>query len=303
MTANTGVLKRQSVVFIVNPISGKGLGRQLASDLPPLLNSKLFDVAVKISESKGHARALAQGAVEESADIIVAVGGDGTINEIAFALVNSPTTLCIIPCGSGNGIARHLGIPLTPSKALELIGKGQYSKIDAMEFDDKFCLGIAGIGFDAVVGKKFDESSRRGFRSYVQIVLNEIRLFKPIAVSIDTDDMHIKEDVMLTCIANGSQFGNNAIIAPTASMKNGQLVICVVKKMPVYLLPGFVYALFTGKLQNSKYVHYYSTDNEIHIHQSATWAHVDGEPVEVGHDIKVSLLHQAITMLHPHGEI
>ncbi len=295
-------MNRQTVVFIINPISGKGNGLKLATQIPAILDAKLFDVSIEISENRGHAQLLAIEAVEANTDIIVAVGGDGTINEIASALVDSSTKLCIIPSGSGNGIARHLRIPQDPTKAMAVLKTGETSRVDVMYFGNKFCLGIAGIGFDALVSKKFDESPVRGLGSYVRIVLKEMFSYQPTAIQIQTEHQKISEQAMLVCFANGSQYGNNAIIAPGASMQDEKIMIGVVKKMRFLRWIGFVYALFTGKLKNSDFVQYYHA-KKVEFQQPSEIAHVDGEPIEIGKRNSIHIKNKAISVLHPKGDI
>ena len=183
---------KRSILFIVNPISGTRDKGAVQKDIETLTDASQFDYRIAFTEYAGHASVLAREAVENGFDIVVAVGGDGTVNEVARSLVHTPTALGIIPCGSGNGLARHLQIPLDARKAMQIINRAtisslDYGTINAMPF---FCT--CGVGFDAFVSLKFATGKKRGLLSYIENTLREGLSYKPETYTIEDEEGTVK---------------------------------------------------------------------------------------------------------------
>ena len=162
---------KKNIVFIVNPISGTSSKRTIVNQIDKYIDNQLFDFKVVNTEYQGHAREIAQDAVEKGVDIVCAIGGDGTVNEVASALVHSNTALAIIPCGSGNGLARHLRIPRDAIRAIKLINKAEPKLIDYGVMNDHPFFCTCGVGLDAFISQKFAECGKRGFLAYIEQVL------------------------------------------------------------------------------------------------------------------------------------
>lgn len=230
-------------------------------------------------------------------DVFVAAGGDGTVRSIASQLVGTDKILGVLPMGSGNGFARELGFKPNIPSLLKDIRKSERILIDIIEINDHICLNVAGTGLDSFVAHSFDKLSTRGFWSYVYVTfLNFIRL-KPVHVTIELDGETFEEDLFTFTIANTRQFGNNAYIAPEAKPNDGIIDIVMVKPFPKFKAPLIVYRLFTGTLGKSKYVRYIKTDKPFILHTDETRFHIDGEPVEIKGDIRVSIRRNALSVL------
>ena len=258
---------KKKILFIINPISGKGKKTNVRRDIEKYINPYIFDVSIKETEYAGHASILTRQAVEEGFDIVVAVGGDGTVNEVARSVVHTPTAIAIVPCGSGNGLARHLQIPMNTKGAVEVINQNtvhclDYGKIDGHPF---FCT--CGAGFDAFISEKFASSGKRGLKTYVENVLREGFRYKPKIYTIEDEDNHVSEKAFLIACANASQYGNNAYIAPHASMKDGLLDIIIMKPFNPVLAPQIAVQMFNKTLPKNSHIKTFKS-RKIHIKRS-----------------------------------
>jgi YegS/Rv2252/BmrU family lipid kinase len=288
---------KKSIIFIVNPISGTHNKSEMPKLIEDHLNKELFLHEVVFTEYAGHAAELARQYAEEGIDIVVAVGGDGTINEVARSLVHTQTALGIIPCGSGNGLARHLCLPLDPVGAIELINCCQiedfdYGVINGLPF---FCT--CGMGFDAFISLKFAEAGKRGPITYVENVLREGLKYKPETYEVEDADGTRRYKAFLIACANASQYGNNAYIAPGATMKDGLMDVIVMEPFTALDAPQIAVDLFMKTLGNNSKIHTFRTPS-IHIHRSQPGAiHYDGDPIMTNSDIDVHIEHLAIRIL------
>jgi len=272
------------VAVIINPISGaRGrlhVARDRAELAASLIASHGLDGQVFITERPGHARELAGAALTQGASLVIAWGGDGTVNEVGSALAFRDATLGVIPSGSGNGLARELRIPFDPSSAIEVALKGRECRIDAGELDKRLFFNVAGIGLDARVAHRFAANGleQRGFRRYVAITAQELFTYKPDYHTIVTDGHTLRVRALLIAIANARQYGNGALIAPAARLDDGRLdVVVVAARSPLAALVQ-VPKVFMGRIATVRGV---TTSTAVDITVTSgqpVLYHVDGEP-------------------------
>ena len=271
-------LPDKRIFFIVNPISGSGKQRTIEALIEKHLDLNLYSFKVVFTEYRGHATELAREAVSDGASIVVAVGGDGTVNEVGRALVGTEATVAIIPTGSGNGLARHLGIPMNFRKAINLINRAKRRKIDTATLNNQFFVSVAGVGFDAHIARKFDKTTKRGFISYFNIATSSYRKYKPRSYKISVDGRVIKRKALLISFANSSQFGNNATIDPGAEIDDGLINVCIVRKIPFWKVTLITPLFFLKKLDKTPFVEIIKAKEIIINRKKGKFIHLDGDP-------------------------
>lgn len=267
---------KKHIRFIINPISGVGKKNILPKLISRYIDKSIFDHDIVFTEYRGHATELTRKAVSENIDIVCAVGGDGSVNEVGIALIDTNTSLAILPTGSGNGLARHLNLSLKLKKAIKNLNKASRSTIDTVKIDNRHFIGVAGFGFDALVAAKFDKYHTRGFLSYAKLVIKEFRNFKGISIRVNNDEY--LDNLLFCTFANASQFGNGFIISPKSDIKDGSFeIICI--KNPSFF--GFIFLLIRSYLGTIDKSNYFSSIkvNQATIETRETNAHIDGEPV------------------------
>ena len=294
-------MEKRRVLFIVNPASGPGVSS--AKDFAELVSAHIdpttIDYQITVTQSEQHASELSRKAVEEKIDIVVAVGGDGTINEVADSLIGSNTVLGIIPTGSGNGLAHHLHIPFNLPEAISLINKGSLLNIDTVTVNDKPFVSIAGIGFDALVADKFAGNTTRGIMTYVKIVSSEYRSYRPLKYELSIDGNKNKYKALLISFANSDQFGYNTSIAPEARIDDGLMDVCIVKKIPLYSIPFVLLLLAVRKIHWTSFVQIIKS-REVIVHTSDELiVNIDGEPVTMKGPLKISLIPHSLKVIIP----
>lgn len=281
--------KKKKIFLIINKYAGHGDGTRAVEIVVPFLKKKDCSVEYSFTQSHGHATALASKASTEGFDLVVAIGGDGTVNEVAQGLVGTKTLMGIVPMGSGNGLARELGISMNMRKSAHTLIDGKSLHLDVCKLNEQFFLCTSGIGFDALVADKMSKSSTRGFLKYVQLVIQESIFYKPLDVRMKIDGVLIEEPVFLITFANASQFGNNAFIAPGASMTDGLIDVVVVKKFSKIWMPVFAIALFTKLIPKLPFVDCYKA-KQIDLEMAGTpYYHFDGEPGHLNVPARIKL--------------
>jgi YegS/Rv2252/BmrU family lipid kinase len=290
-----------SIAVIINPISGTG-GRldaarrraEMAADLAAARGQR---AEVFLTERHGHGRELAAAALERGASLVIAWGGDGTVNEIASVLAFRDAALGVIPSGSGNGLARELGIPFDPAAAFAAALGGRARTIDCGELDGRLFFNVAGCGLDAVVAYRFASDSRRGFLRYLDITARELRRYQPAEHTIVANGREMRGRALIVAIANARQYGNGAIIAPAAKLDDGQLDLVVVEHRPMWQTLRHVPKLFSGRIAEVPDV-MMVTATDIQLSWPApVLYHVDGEPFTGGLSL-AARAHSAALRVH-----
>jgi len=287
---------KQRIRFIINPISGVGKKGVIPGLIEQHLDHTLFDYDIVYTEYRKHAKKIAYESSLEGVDIVCAVGGDGSVHEVGTALIGTKTKLAILPCGSGNGLARHLGIPMHLSKAIECINKDASIRMDTVVVNDKPFLGIGGYGFDAVIAKKFDKSVKRGFWSYVKLVFKEFFKYNPINVTVDLNGQIKKMPVVLCTVANSSEFGNGFVVSPNSDVTDGKIELYLLKPFKIWSAPGIAYRFFKRTSHKSKFAEVIPFQ-KARLQLSQRIAHYDGEPFEVREELNIQVVPQSLSIL------
>ena len=238
-------------------------------------------------------------AVTDHVEVVFAVGGDGTVHEVAKRLRDTPMALAILPTGSGNGIALHLGIPTDTRLALEACRNGSIVTIDMAEVNGTPFVGVMGLGLDAAIAHGFAGSTSRGLRTYVTEGLRAFSSLKPAHYSIEIDGKREERRAVVVAVANSSQYGNNARISPLASLQDGLLDVVIVENVSLVAAPLLLARLFTGTIDRSNLVTI-TQAREVTIRRaSAGQAHLDGEPVMLPAELRVTVHPRALRVLAP----
>lgn len=277
-----------SATVIYNPRSGKGHASRIRTIAERVANDTGTTLHLREVEGHGHGTQLAREAVAQGVTRVISVGGDGTNNAVAQGLVNTHIPMGVVAMGSGNGYARSLGLPLDPEQALHLALTGTAQAMDVCYLNDMLFLGTAGIGFDARVARAFDKSKGRGMLGYARIIVKEIFGAPPMRVVVKANHETTETHVLMLVLCNTREFGNGAEISPGSLPDDGWAELRVVRKPPFLpLIKAFV-QIYTGKADKSPYIHTVITRNAT-VWQEGTLAHLDGEPVEVGNEVRFRL--------------
>ncbi len=292
---------RKRILFIVNPASGTGYAGKEGFEriITENLSSKLFDYKISYTISAQDAVELSKSAAEEGFDIIAAVGGDGTANRVVKGMFGSASVFAFVPVGSGNGLARYLNIPLDPAKSIALINKLNVREIDTVSMNDELFVSIAGVGFDALVAKKFAKAEYRGFFSYFHIAMQSYPGYRPRKYRMVIDGVPLKRKALFVSFANSNQFGYNTIIAPDASINDGLVDVCIFRKAPVFSAPYVLGLLWRHKIDHSAYLEIYKAKEVQVTRNKNRHVNLDGEPVKVGKDITIKVNPLSLKVIAP----
>lgn len=289
--------RRKRILFVINPISGGKKKSAFNKQVLEVLDLEKFDPTFQITDHPNHAFELGKSAIEDGYDAVVAVGGDGTINELGSAILGSNMPLGIVPEGSGNGLALYLGIPLNESAAIRRINRFETVDVDTGEINGRNFFNIAGLGFDASVSDHFATENIRGPIGYLNSVINVWNKFKPSKYTLVIDGKEYIREAFMISVANSPQYGNNAYIAPQASINDGLLDVCIVHKFPIYLVPKMVFHLFTKSADQSDYVEIIPGKAITIVRDEKGPVHVDGEPVEMGETLNINIKHKSLKII------
>lgn len=288
---------RKQIAFIVNPKSGTHGKAHILNCIDECIDKDKYGVEIIYTQYSGHAVEIAAQKAQDNAYAVVAVGGDGTVNEIARSLVHTQTALGIIPCGSGNGLARHLQIPMDPQGAIEVINEGwediiDYGKINGVPF---FCT--CGVGFDAFVSLKFSQAGKRGPLTYLEQTLRESLNYRPETYELDMDGSTAHYKAFLIACGNASQYGNNAYITPQATLNDGLLDVTIVEPFTMLDVPALAFQLFNKTIDQNSRIKTFRCQT-LHIHRAKPGlVHYDGDPMMTEKDINVAIVKKGIRVI------
>lgn len=286
--------------MILNPVSGNRKSFYLDKYIRKYFDLKQFDYNIVHTKYAGHGYKIALDATFDGYKLVVVAGGDGMINEVAHGLANSNTVMGIIPNGSGNGLARHLEIPLNPVKAIEVLNRFNTSFMDTYIINKKgFFCNMAGVGFDALVAQKFANGKKRRFITYLRIILKEFISYKPHNYYIKIDNRELSLKAFIVSFANSSQFGNNAVIAPKASVKDGMINVCIMKSFKWYQAPYIGFMLLTGRIDKTSFMTFFKAKDVKIKMFDANYCHLDGDPYEFGNVINIKPNEASLKIVTP----
>ena len=300
----------KNIAFIINPISGTAELQSAKRKLPKLimqtLDAEQWLPNIVFTERAGHATELAYQFARMGFDAVVAVGGDGTVSEVARGLVKGngrmangerATALGIIPMGSGNGFARHLNIPMRAQKAIEMINHSEPICVDYGLANNRLFVSTCGTGFDALVADNFAGSNKRGFMTYLQSVLKEAFSYQPQTYHIVGDGLDVTHKAFLITFANANQWGYEALIAPKASVQDGKMDIMLMSSHALLGSASLALRLFAGSIDDSHFMDTIRAKDVTLERESAAPFHIDGDPVEMEKDIHIKIVADGLRVL------
>lgn len=290
----------KKILFVINPKAGVKAKINLDKSIIKWLNGRVlaeflywenvnFDIAGAINEK----------IKQNNFDVVVAVGGDGTVNNVAKALINTNIPFGILPMGSGNGLARHLKIPMNLQNAINVIIDGYTKLIDSCTVNEMHFFCTAGVGFDAHIGQLFANSIKRGFKTYTKIVSSEFKKYKAEKYTVIADGKEIKTEAFLITIANANQYGNNAFISPLSNISDGLMDVVILKPFNLIYSPLIVSRLFLKKMHNSKFVQTFKANNVVIYREEQKSIHFDGEPLVMGKELNFNIINKSINAIVP----
>lgn len=287
-----------SILFILNPISGTVSKANVSALIEKHIDKERFAWDVCYTEYAGHAETIAREAADRGVDIVVAVGGDGTVNEVARGLMQTRTALAIIPCGSGNGLARHLMLPLDVRQSIRVINEMEIHCLDYGVIDGHPFLCTCGVGFDAFIAERFASAGKRGVMTYLEKIFKDGLAYESetYEYSIDGGEFVEKTAWLISC-ANASQYGNDAYIAPNASMKDGLLDIVVMDPVGVQNAVSVNMEMVNKTLDKNSNIQTFKGKRLVIRRGEAGFVHYDGEPAMAPAEVEVFLVERGINIV------
>ena len=292
-------MNRKRILAIINPVSGTSNKDKIPRLIDTVVDHDQNDVSIIATEYAGHAREIATDAVKDGFDVVVAIGGDGTVNEVGSSLCGTPTAMAIVPCGSGNGLARHLRISMNASRALQVLNNGVVGEFDFCTVNDKPFFCTCGMGFDAKVSDKFANEGTRGFITYIKTTLAEYIKYKPQRYIIDIDGERLEEKAFVIACCNAAQYGNNAYIAPRASMQDGLIDVTVMHPFNIVQSPLIGARLFLRQLGHDHHVSIYRGKHVVIERDHDDVMHIDGDPLMMPARLEIKNRQRGIRILVP----
>lgn len=293
-------MKKNTIIFIINPISGNKKQKNIVRYIDLYLNKENFDYKIFYSEYQKHMIKITTDAIANGSNIIIVVGGDGSVNEVMQNLIGTNIILGIIPTGSGNGLARYLNIPLNIKKAIRLINNFTIQKIDTGNINKHFFINAAGLGFDVVIAQKFSQFNKRGFWTYVMIVLKSYFSYREKEYLLKLNHIKkIRTKALLICFANSNQYGNEFRIAPKAKINDGLIDVCIINKIPIWVLPITLFLIYFNRIEKSRYYKHFQA-NDVYIESvNKQLLNLDGEYVQVNKKLKLTMYPSSIKIICP----
>lgn len=290
---------KRKYLTIINPHSGTSRKTSIPELAYNILSENGSELYFVYTNEQGHVAQIIDDVATQGFDVVIGVGGDGTINEVADAVRPTDMAMGIIPMGSGNGLARSLDIPMDPEGALEVIRKGYVKRIDCCEANGIPFFVTFGVGFDAQVTASYDQKSFRGPLSYIISTVDQFIKHKSSLYRLHLNGEVIEQKAFLVTCANADQYGNNAIIAPEAELDDGLFDVVVIRNMSLLKAPQVAINLFTKNINESASIDIYRTDYLIIEREEADYAQVDGELLELGRRIEITIQKQQLPILVP----
>ena len=300
----------KNIAFIINPVSGSKETQNAKRKLPKLimqcLDKEQWLPNISFSEYAGQATEMAYQFARMGFDAVVAVGGDGTVNEIAKGIIKAEklklkgeraTALGIIPMGSGNGFARHLNIPIKPQKAIEMLNHSEPIRTDYGVANGRLFVSTCGTGFDAVIADHFAGSNKRGFATYFQNILHDVFSYTPQTYHLVGDGLDVTHKAFLITFANANQWGYEALIAPKASVQDGKMDIMLMSSHAILGSASLALRLFAGSIDDSHFMDTIRAKEVTLERESAAPFHIDGDPVEMEKDIHIQIVPDGLNVL------
>ena len=288
-------------LFILNPKSGKKYKKEnIIKLIVQRFKETNHTYEFVFTTGPREATGLAREGVNSTYDIITAVGGDGTVNEVARGLVQKNCALGIVPLGSGNGLARSFNIPLKIENSIEMLANPNITSVDIGKVNNHYFFGVCGIGLDANIGKKFQEYGKRGPLPYFIIGVKEYMRYTPDIYIIKSKMLNIEIKPLLITVANTSQYGNGAKIAPQADYQDGTLDICILYKMPIIKALYYFIKLFNGTIHTIPYYESFKAKSlQIILSKEQGIIHTDGEPYMTDNPLNIKILEKALNICTP----
>jgi YegS/Rv2252/BmrU family lipid kinase len=288
---------KSKIAFIINPFSGTGKKEDILSLIKRELDKEVFEPEIVFTEHRGHGTELAKGFVDKKYQIDFAVGGDGTVNEVGRSLIHTDTSLGIIPIGSGNGLARHLGIPMNLKKAVKQLNHSEPIRMDYGLVNNRPFFCTCGTGFDAYVSTEFAKGKKRGIMSYVEKIITGYFTYKSQSYHLLGEGIDLNTKAFVITFANASQWGNNAYIAPQASVQDGKLDISIMSSFPIIALPTLALQLFAKTIDKDLFMTTLRSKDITLIREESGPFHYDGEPYEEGLEIQIKTIPDGLKVL------
>jgi len=287
-------MAKKTICFIINPISGTRKKDSWPEIIHRTIDLSRFDVRIIFTEHAGHATELSCRQIKEGVLYIVAVGGDGTVNEVARAVRDTPAVMGIVPCGSGNGLARHLNIPLNLADALNLLNHASVFSMDYGLVNNTPFFCTFGTGFDAHISHAFATSGKRGFMTYLSIIIREFFTYRSRKYKLKIDGKKFKTKAMMITIANSAQYGNNGYISPDADISDGKLDVCIVRPFPKIMAAALAVRLLNKRIDKSRYYRLNKGEKIVLKRKQEGPVHIDGEPYTMGKRLKIEIVPQGL---------
>lgn len=290
---------KEKIFFIINPRSGYNKKESIPALIEEHLDKEKFDYSFQYTEARGHATRLSEKAIEDGYDIIVACGGDGTVNEVAKPLVGRPVRLAVVPSGSGNGFAMHIGMGRNTRKAIQKLNRGVSRTIDSCTVNDAFFLNLAGVGFDALIAYKADSDTRRGLQMYLSMVSREMARFKAENFKIKVDDELIEGAFTTVAVANSAMYGYNFTIAPLAELTDGLFDVVLIHEAPLLRTISASWRMLNNSIYKSPLVKIKKSREVIITTEKPYYFHVDGESFVFENELHFRMNPKSINVLFP----
>lgn len=288
---------KSKIAFIINPFSGTGKKEDIPSLIKQELDKEVFEPEIVFTQHRGHGTELAKEFVDKKYQIVVAVGGDGTVNEVGRSLIHTDTSLGIIPIGSGNGLARHLGIPMNLKKAVKQLNHSEPIRMDYGLVNNRPFFCTCGTGFDAYVSTEFAKGKKRGIMSYIEKIITGYFTYKSQNYHLLGEGIDLNTKAFVITFANASQWGNNAYIAPQASVQDGKLDISIMSSFPIIAIPTLALQLFAKTIDKDLFMTTLRSKDITLIREESGPFHYDGEPYEEGKEIQIKTIQDGLKVM------